>query len=77
MNNSEAKESDQGIQGLLDHVEILRDNISSLEIDYFPTISTKEGAHIALKQIREAQEKIISYQQTAKALKTLLSRVCN
>jgi hypothetical protein len=77
MNNCEAMESDQGIQGLLDHVEILRENICSLELDYFPTISTKEGAHIALKRIREAQEKINTYQQTARALKTLLARVSN
>lgn len=64
----------EGVDGLLEHVEILRDNILSIQAPENFNISTEENAEETIFQIKQLQEQIVKYQRTARALRESLER---
>ncbi len=72
--NKKMTDYNEGVIGLLEHVEILKDNILSITSPINYNITTKDDAEIAIKEIKKLQEKICSYQNTARALRISLER---
>lgn len=72
--NKKMTDYNEGVIGLLEHVEILKDNILSITSPINYNITTKDDAEIAIKEIKKLQERICSYQNTARALRISLER---
>jgi len=64
----------EGVQGLLEHVEILGTQIQEIRGPEMATIITAEGAEKALHEINKLRSQIQSYQRTAQTLRIALER---
>jgi hypothetical protein len=64
----------EGVSGLLDHIEILKDNILSIKAPTNFSIATKEDAAQTIHEIKRLQEKVIQYQNTARVLRESLEK---
>ncbi len=64
----------EGIGGLLEHVEILKDNILSIKAPEEFNIKTKEDAEQTIAEIKKLQEQVVRYQHTARILRESLER---
>jgi hypothetical protein len=74
MRKKDTCDRDQGISGLLEHVEILKDNIRAIKAPDTFHIKTKSDAAQTIIEIQALQEKVAGYQKTAKILREVLER---
>jgi CRP-like cAMP-binding protein len=74
MRKNDTWDRDQGISGLLEHVEILKDNIRAIKAPETSHIRTKSDAEQTVIEIQALQEKVEGYQKTARILREVLER---